>query len=127
MKEAYFRSKISMKARTMLSQVLFALGVTILTASTTIAVESGATTITVTATSKKEAPPSLAISDVQLSQGKERKQVAKWVKAERLYLAILIDDSIESETAIQWGDLKQFMLAQPATTSIAVGYAQDAT
>src|SRR5215475_6738346 len=116
-----------MKANKLLSQVLFALGIITLAASTAIAAESGTTTITVTATSKKEAPPSLVISDVQLSQGKERKQVAKWVKAEKLYLAILIDDSIESETASQWNDLKQFMLSQPPTTSIAVGYAQDAS
>src|SRR5215475_2243685 len=116
-----------MKANKLLSQVLFALGIITLAGSPSIAAESGAATITVTATSKKEAPPMLAISDVQLSQGKERKQVAKWVKAEKLYLAILIDDSIESETASQWGDLKQFILAQPPTTAIAVAYASDGT
>lgn len=115
-----------MKTRTQLFQILLAVGIVAFAASASIAAESGAT-ITVTATSKKEGPPAIAISDVQLSQGKERKQVAKWVKAEKLYLAILIDDSIESETATQWGDLKQFILAQPPTTAIAVGYAQDAS
>ena len=116
-----------MKAKTMLSKVLLAVGLAAILGSASNAAESGAATITVTAMSKKEAPPSVAISDVQLSQGKERKQVAKWVKAEKLYLAILIDDSIDSETASQWGDLKQFILAQPATTSIAVAYASDGT
>ena len=116
-----------MKTRTLLSQALLALGIASFAASTALAAESNGATITVTATSKKEAPPSIAVSDVQLSQGKERKQVAKWVKAENLYLAILIDDSIESETASQWGDLKQFILAQPPTTSIAVAYASDGT
>jgi hypothetical protein len=127
MKKAYLRSKILMKARKLLSQALLGFGIAALAASASIAAESGGATITVTATSKKEAPPSLAISDVQLSQGKERKQVAKWVKAEKLYLAILIDDSIESETATQWGDMKQFILAQPPTTSIAVAYASNGT
>jgi len=115
------------KARTLLFHVLFAAGVAAFAASTSLGAESGAATITVTATSKKEGPPAVAISDVQLSQGKERKQVAKRVKAEKLYLAILIDDAIESETATQWGDLKQFILAQPPTTSIAVAYASDGT
>jgi hypothetical protein len=90
-------------------------------------VESGASTITVTVVGKKEAPPAVAKSDVQLSQGKERKQVARWVKAEKLYLAILIDDSLDSEVASQWNDVRQFILAQPQTTSIAVGYASNAT
>ncbi|HJZ65927.1 MAG TPA: hypothetical protein VKD70_16490 [Candidatus Acidoferrum sp.] len=116
-----------MKARTLLFRAVLTAGIATLAGSPSIAAESGAATITVTATSKKEAPPMLAISDVQLSQGKERKQVAKWVKAEKLYLAILIDDSIESETASQWGDLKQFILAQPPTTAIAVAYASDGT
>src|SRR5215468_4467251 len=116
-----------MKARTALFRAVLTVGMAALAASASIAAESGAATITVTATSKKEAPPTLAISDVQLSEGKERKQIAKWVKAEKLYLAILIDDAIESETATQWGDLKQFILAQPPTTSIAVAYASDGT
>src|ERR1051325_7659870 len=90
-------------------------------------VESGASTMTVTVVGKKEAPPAVAKSDVQLSQGKERKQVARWVKAEKLYLAILIDDSLDSEVASQWNDMRQFILAQPQTTSIAVGYASNAT
>src|SRR5215467_5097902 len=127
MENAYFRSQIPMKARRLLFHVLFGAGVAAFAASTSLAAESRAATITVTATSKKEGPPAVAISDVQLSQGKERKQVAKWVKAEKLYLAILIDDSIESETATQWGDMKQFILSQPPTTSIAVAYASDGT
>jgi hypothetical protein len=89
--------------------------------------ESGGATITVTVTGKKEAPPVVAKDDIQLSQGKERKQVANWVKAEKLYLAILIDDSLDSQVASQWNDVKQFINAQPATTSIAVGYATNGT
>jgi len=64
---------------------------------------------------------------VQFLKAKEAKQVARWVKAEKLYLAILIDDSLDSEVASQWNDVRQFILAQPQTTSIAVGYASNAT
>ena len=80
-------------------------------------------TITVTATSKKGAPPTVNQGDVQLSQGKERKQIARWAKSEKLSLAILIDDSLDSEVASQWGDMKQFIEALPPTTLVAVGYA----
>jgi len=80
-------------------------------------------TITVTATSKKGTPPTVNQGDVQLSQGKERKQIARWAKTEKLSLAILIDDSLDSEVASQWGDVKQFIEALPPTTLVAVGYA----
>lgn len=119
-----------MKAKSLRLSVLLTVGMAMLASVSPAAsrppVESGRSTITVTATSKKEAPPAVTKSDVQLSQSKERKQVARWVKAEKLYLAILIDDSLDSEAASQWSDLKQFILAQPPTTSIAVGYASNA-
>jgi len=116
-----------MRAKSLGSSILLAVGIaalpTLAPAAPKPAAESGSSTITVTATSKKAAPPSVAKSDVQLSQAKERKQVARWVKAEKLYLAILIDDALDSEVASQWNDVKQFIAAQPPTTSIAVGYA----
>jgi hypothetical protein len=86
---------------------------------------AGSATITVTATSKKGAPPAVNQGDVQLSQGKDRKQIARWVKAERGSLAILIDDSLDSEVATQWNDMKQFIEALPPTTLVAVGYASN--
>lgn len=84
---------------------------------------AGSATVTVTATAKKGAPPTVSQGDVQLSQGKDRKQIARWAKAERLSLAILIDDSLDTEVASQWGDVKQFIEALPPTTLVAVGYA----
>lgn len=84
---------------------------------------AGNATITVTATAKKGAPPIVNQGDVQLSQGKDRKQIARWVKADRLSLAILIDDSLDSEVASQWNDVKQFIEAQPPTTLVAIAYA----
>jgi hypothetical protein len=64
---------------------------------------------------------------VQLYLNKERTQVAGWAKAEKLYLAVLIDDSLDSSVASQWSDLKAFFAAQPATTYISVAYARNGT
>ena len=88
--------------------------------------DASSTTMTVTAVTKKEAaPPEVKKDDVQLFQGKERMQVADWKRGEKLYLALLIDDSLESNVASQWNDLKAFINAQPATTFIAVAYARN--
>src|SRR5271168_2724590 len=87
------------------------------------AAEPAAVTMTVTAVGKKDAPPPpLAKSDVELYQGKERMQVADWRKGETLLLAIVIDDSLGVNIASQWGDLKAFILEQPATTNVGVFY-----
>ena len=88
---------------------------------------SGTVTFTVTAVGKKEGAPPIAKDDVQLFQGKQRKQIADWKKGEELFLAILIDDSIETSAGAQWDYLKKFIMAQPATTFIAIGYMRDNT
>jgi len=89
---------------------------------------TGAATITVTAIAKKDAaPPRVAKDDVQLSVNKERKQAAGWSKGDSLALAILIDDSLGSNAASQWNDLKQFIMAQPPNTAIAVAYASNSS
>ena len=82
--------------------------------------------MTVTATAKKDAqPPSVTKNDVELYRGKERVQVADLKRDETLYLAVLIDDSLRSSLATQWSDLREFLMAQPPTTYIAVGYARN--
>jgi hypothetical protein len=88
---------------------------------------SGSVTFTVTAVGKKEAAPPIAKDDVQLFQGKERKQIGDWKKGEQLFLAILIDNSIDSGAGGQWDYLKEFIMAQPPTTYIALGYLQNNT
>jgi len=83
----------------------------------------GNVTFTVTAVGKKDSPaPAVSKDDVQLFQGKERKQVGDLKKADKLFLAILIDDSIDSGAAGQWEYLKEFILAQPPSTVISLGY-----
>src|SRR5712672_859808 len=86
---------------------------------------SNTVTTTVTAVGKKGTPPPIKKEDVQLFQGKERMQVADWRHGETLYLAILIDDSLDSEAASQWSDLKSFINSQPEGTQIAVAYARN--
>jgi hypothetical protein len=90
------------------------------------AADSAAVSMTVTAVGKKDTqPPALKKEDVQLYQGKEKVQVADWKRGETLFLAVLIDDSLESSVANQWGDLKAFFMAQPENTYIAVAYARN--
>ena len=90
------------------------------------AADSSTVTMTVTAVGKKDTqPPALTKDDVQLFQGKEKIQVADWKRSETLYLAVLIDDSLESSVANQWSDLKAFILAQPQSTYVAVAYARN--
>lgn len=84
---------------------------------------AGNATFTVTATGKKDADVSNIPKDsVQLFQGKDRKQIGDWKKGDSLFLAILIDDSIDSSAGGQWDYLREFIMAQPASTAIMVGY-----
>ncbi|PYT74602.1 MAG: hypothetical protein DMG39_02500 [Acidobacteria bacterium] len=83
-------------------------------------------TMTVTALGKKDAePPAINREDVQFYINKERSQIANWRHGEKLYLAVLIDDSLDSNVASQWNDLKEFFNAQPSTTYISVSYARN--
>jgi hypothetical protein len=82
-------------------------------------------TLTVTATTKKGSPPAIKKEDAQAYQGKERVQTADWRHGENLYLAILIDDSLDTEAASQWNDLKAFIAAQPPNTLVAIAYARN--
>src|ERR1700680_4158731 len=83
-------------------------------------------TVTVTAVGKKNTqPPPIKKEDVEVYKGKERLQVADWRKGETLFLAVLIDDSLDQTIASQWNDLKAFMMAQPPTTYIGVFYGRN--
>ena len=88
---------------------------------------AGSATFTVTVVGKKDATPPLALDDVQLFTGRERRQVGDWKKGEKLFLAILIDDSIDGGAAGQWDYLREFIMAQPPSTYIALGYIRNNT
>src|SRR5215472_5024120 len=87
---------------------------------------SGNTTFTVTAVGKKDADVSnIGRDDLQLFQGKERKQIGDWRKGDALFLAILIDDSLDTSFGGEVEYLKEFIMSQPAATAIMVGYLTD--
>ena len=87
---------------------------------------AGNATFTVTAVGKKDAEVSnIPKDDVRLLQGKDRKQIGDWRKGDSLFLAILIDDSIDSSAGGQWEYLREFIMAQPPSTFIMVGYITD--
>ncbi len=95
-------------------------------ATNAMAAAPGTVTMTVTAVGKKDtSPPVVTKDDVQLYLNKERTQIADWKHGGRLYLAVLIDDSLDSGIANQWNDLKAFFAAQPDTTYISVAYARN--
>jgi len=115
-----------------LRRAVLLLGLALFTVSAAFAAETpavaGKATITVTAIGKKDStPPSIGKDDVQLTVGKERKQVAEWAKGDSLALAILIDDALDTSVGSQMNDLKSFIMSQPASTSIAVAYAANNT
>jgi hypothetical protein len=89
---------------------------------------AGMVTFTVTGVGKKDANASaVALDDVQLFLGKERKQIGDWKRSDQLFLEILIDDSIDSGAAAQWEYLKDFIMAQPSSSHIALGYIRNNT
>src|SRR5206468_3123092 len=88
----------------------------------------GTVSMTITAVGKKDiSPPLVTKDDVQLYLNKERTQIADWKHGGKLYLAVLIDDSLDSVIANQWNDLRAFFAAQPDTTYISVSYARNGT
>jgi hypothetical protein len=108
-----------------LSTAAFAL-VLGLSAASAVPAEQGAVTTTVTAVGKKDiSAPAVKKEDVQFFLNKERTQIADWQRGEKLYLAVLIDDSLDSGVATQWSDLKEFFNAQPQSTYISVAYARN--
>jgi hypothetical protein len=75
--------------------------------------------------------PSLSAEDFMAYQRHERLQVTNVVSLQGDYsgleLFVLLDDASASSLATQFGDLRQFMKMQPATTAIGIGYMRNGT
>jgi hypothetical protein len=111
-----------------ISSVAVLAGMLAFTAMTAIAAGPENVTMTVTAVGKKDmAAPAVGKDDIQFFLNKERTQIADWRRGEKLFLAVLIDDSLDSNVASQWDDLRAFFNAQPPTTYISVFYARNGT
>jgi hypothetical protein len=80
---------------------------------------------------KYTAPPALSKSDVNVDEGKQKKEVTNWVPAQGdragLLLAIVIDDANTTDLGSQLGDLRSFVTSQADTTNIGVFYASNGT
>lgn len=118
------REKINLKSAALIAGTLaLCMG---LSAVSALSAGQGSVTMTVTAVGKKDiSAPAVKKEDVQFFLNKERTQIANWQRGEKLYLAVLIDDSLDNTVASQWGDLKEFFNAQPQTTYISVSYARN--
>jgi hypothetical protein len=88
------------------------------------------TMVTVEARHGREVPV-IKAEDVQVYQGRERVQVTDWLplQGERagLELFVLLDDASSTGIGSQLEDLREFMLSQPPTTAVGVGYMRDGT
>ena len=75
---------------------------------------------------KDAAPPNLTKDDVMVYLENQRMRVTQWepIQNDRigLELWLLIDDGTDTELGIQLEDLRKFVLEQPATTKIGIGY-----
>lgn len=93
-----------------------------------VAAETGAVNLTVTAVGKKDtSAPLVTKDDTLFFVNKERTQIADWKHGEKLYLAVVIDDSLSSAIANQWDDLRAFINSQPSNTFVSVSYARNGT
>jgi hypothetical protein len=86
--------------------------------------------VTVEARHGKDVPV-IHLDDVMAYQGKERGTVTDWLPLQGdhagLDFFVLLDDASSTSLGSQLDDLRQFILGQPPTTSIGVGYMRNGT
>jgi hypothetical protein len=75
--------------------------------------------------------PDISRQDAMVRQGKDRLRTTDWVPLQGdragLQLFVVIDDALNTSLGSQLDDLRQFINAQPATTSVGVGYMRNGT
>jgi hypothetical protein len=83
--------------------------------------------VSVEAKHSKEVP-TVYKQDVKVMHDKDRLQVTDWTPCEStaagLQLFLLVDEAINTDVGLQFGDLKKFIESQPSTASIGVAYAR---
>jgi hypothetical protein len=88
-------------------------------------------TVTVRLLGDNKRMPEVTQDDVIVKQGKNQLQVTSWTPAlgqqAGLDLFVLIDDASDTSLGSQYGDLRAFISAQPASTRVGVGYMQNGT
>jgi hypothetical protein len=88
------------------------------------------TTVVTALGPKYTPPPALSMDDITVYEAKNNKRtVTGFIPAQgdkaNLQLAIVIDDASTTELGAQLGDIRNFINAQPRTTSIGVFYASN--
>src|SRR3984957_2683825 len=89
------------------------------------------TTVVTVLGPKYTAPPALGKQDINVSEGKQKREVTDWTPAQgdkaAMQLAIVVDDDDNQEVAPQLNDLRSFINSQPGSTAIGVFYASNGT
>jgi hypothetical protein len=80
---------------------------------------------------KDAAPPNLTKDDVMVYLDNQRMRVTDWTPIQNdrvgLELWLLIDDGTDSSLGTQFDDLHKFVMEQPATTRVGIGYLRNGT
>src|ERR1700693_2215558 len=89
------------------------------------------TTVVTVLGPKYSAPPALGKQDINVSEGKQKRETTDWTPAQgdkaALQLAVVVDEADNQEVAIQLNDLRSFINSQPGSTAIGVFYASNGT
>jgi hypothetical protein len=88
--------------------------------------------VVVTVEGKKDAaPPNLAREDVMVYLDNQRMRVADWTPVQNdrigLQLWLLLDDGTDTELGTQLEDLRRFVVEQPTSTQVGIGYLRNGT
>lgn len=87
------------------------------------------TTVVTALGPKYTPPPALSMTDINVFEGKDKRTVTSFTPAQgdkaALQLAIVIDDSSNNSLGNQLSDIRNFINAQPRSTSIGVFYASN--
>jgi len=88
-------------------------------------------TVTLRVQGSNKKVPDVNRDDVLVKQGKTNLQVTRWTPAvgasSGLDLFILLDDASDPILGSQFDDLRAFIIAQPKSSSVGLGYMQNAT
>jgi len=80
---------------------------------------------------KDAAPPNLARNDILVYLDNERMRVTDWTPVQNdrtgMELWLLIDDGTDTALGTQLEDLRRFVVEQPSTTQVGIGYLRNGT
>jgi hypothetical protein len=80
---------------------------------------------------KDVAPPKLTRDDILVYLDNQRMRVTQWTPVQTdqigLQLWLLIDDGADTALGTQFEDLRRFVLEQPSTTQVGIGYLRNGT